>query len=85
MESFLKVPIFGPHLPFYERNAITRAEFTIIWQGVPRSNGEPFFGLHLCLARRCSENLQSAKGPAQYESGQGNNTVSRRNHLLYHF
>ena len=32
MESFvLKVPILGPHLPFHERNAVTRAGFTIIW------------------------------------------------------
>ena len=30
MESFvLKVPILGPHLPFLERNAVTRAGFTI--------------------------------------------------------
>ena len=84
MESFvLKVPILGPHLPFYERNAITRAGFTIIWHST--SKGETFFGLHLYLARRCCENLQSAKGLAQYKSGQGNNMVSRRNRLLYHF
>ena len=32
MEScVLKVPILGPHLPFHERNAVTRAGFTIIW------------------------------------------------------
>ena len=69
MESFvLKIPILGPHFPFYERNAITRAGFTIIWHST--SNGSRaqmvrlFFGLHLYLVERCCENLQSAKGPA---------------------
>ena len=39
MESFvLKVPILGPHLPFYERNAITRAGFTIIWLSTIRGS-----------------------------------------------
>ena len=33
MESFVqKVPILGPHLPLYERNAIIMAGFTIIWR-----------------------------------------------------
>ena len=40
-----------------------------------------FFGLHLYLAERFSENLQSAKGPAQCKYGPGNNMVSRHNHL----
>ena len=53
--------------------------------GASRSDGETFFGLHLYLARRCCENLQRAKGPAQCKSGPGNNMVSKRNHLLYHF
>ena len=90
MESFvLKVPISGPHLPFYERNAITRAGFTIIRHCTNKGSRAQmvrlFFGLHLYLAGRCCENLQSAKGPAQYKFGQGDNMVSRRNHLLYHF
>ena len=37
MESFgLKVPILGPHLPFHERNAVTRAEFTIVWHSTSK-------------------------------------------------
>ena len=37
MESFvLKVPILGPHLPFHERNAVTRAGFTIIWHSTSK-------------------------------------------------
>ena len=85
MESFvLKVPILGPHLSVYERNAITRAGYTIIWHSDSTSKGSHaqmvrlFFGLHLYLAGRCCENLQSVKGPAQNKSGQGNNMVSRR-------
>ena len=35
-----------------------------------------FFGLPLYLAEKCCENLQSAKGHAQYKSGEGNNIVS---------
>ena len=39
MESFvLKVPILGFHLPFYERNAITRARFTIIWRSTSKGS-----------------------------------------------
>ena len=37
MESFvLKASILGPHLPFYERSAITRAGFSIIWHSTSR-------------------------------------------------
>ena len=37
MESFvLKVNILGPHLPFQERNAVTRAGFTIIWHSTSK-------------------------------------------------
>ena len=37
MDSFvLKVPTLGPHLPFYERNAITTAGFTIIWHSTSK-------------------------------------------------
>ena len=50
-----------------------------------RLDGETFFGLQLYLAQRCSENLWSAKGPAQCKSSQDNNMVNRRNHLLHHF
>ena len=41
----LKVATSGPHLPFYEHNAITRAGFTI-WHSVraPCSDGKTFFG-----------------------------------------
>ena len=90
MESFvLKVPILGPHLPIHKRNAISRAGFTIIRhstsKGFRAQMVRLFFGLHLHLAGRPCENLPSAKSPAQYKSGQGNNMVSRRNHLLYHF
>ena len=34
-----------------------------------RSNLETFYGLHLHLAERCCENLQSARGPARFKSG----------------
>ena len=45
MESFvLKVPILGPHSPLYERNAITTAEFTIIWHSTTK-------GLHAQMVR----------------------------------
>ena len=91
MESFvLKVPILGPQLPYYERNAIARAGFTIIWHSTSKGSRRaqmvrPFFGLYLqYIWPEDVENLQSAKGPAQYKSGQGNNMVSRRNHLLCH-
>ena len=54
--------------------------------GALRSDDETFFfGLHLYMAGRSRENLQSAKGPAQRKSGPGNNMIGRRNHLLYHF
>ena len=37
MESFvLKVPILGPHLPFHERNAVTRVGFTMIWHSTSK-------------------------------------------------
>ena len=37
MESFVpKVPILGPHLPFHERNAVTRAGFTILWHSTSK-------------------------------------------------
>ena len=57
-------------------------------QGLRAQMVRLFFGLHLYLARRCCENLQSARGPARCNSGPGNNMitlVSRRDHLLYHF
>ena len=39
METFvLKVPILGPHLPFYERNVITRAGFTTIWHSTSKGD-----------------------------------------------
>ena len=41
--------------------------------------------LHLHLAGRCCENLQSAKRPAQCELDPGNNMVSRRNDLFLLF
>ena len=41
------------------------------------------FGLHLCLARRYCESLQSVRGPAQCKSGPGNNIVSRCNDLWF--
>ena len=66
----LKVATSGPHLPFYERNAVISAGFTI-WHSVraPRSNGKTFFGLHLYLAGRFCENPQSTSGSVQYKSG----------------
>ena len=90
MESFLqKVPMLGPYLTVYERNAITRVGFTIIWHSTSKGSRAQlvrlFFGLHLYLAGRSCENLQSAKSPALYKSGWGNYMVSRRNHLLNHF
>ena len=68
----LKVAICGPHLPFYERNAITRAGVTI-WHSAkaPRTDGKTFFGLHIYLAGKCCNNLQSTRGPVQYKSGPG--------------
>ena len=37
MESFvLKVSILGFHLLFYERNAITRVGFTVIWHSTSK-------------------------------------------------
>ena len=55
-----------------------------LYQG-PRAQIVRFCLLHLYLAGRCCENLQSAWGSAQCKYGQGNNVVSRRNHLLYIF
>ena len=34
-----------------------------------RSHLKTFYGLHLHLAERCCENLQSARGPARCKSG----------------
>ena len=70
MESFVpKVPILGPHLPSYERNATTGAGFTIICHSTSKWSGVQmvrlFFGLYLDLAGRCCKNFPSAKGPAQ--------------------
>ena len=68
----LKVAISGPDLPFYERNAITRAGFTIWYNArAPRTDGKTFFGLHLYLAERCCKNSQSTRGPVQCKSGAG--------------
>ena len=68
----LKVATSGPHLLFYERNAITRDGFTI-WQSAraPRSDGKTFFGLHLYLAGTCCKNPHIARGPVQCKSGLG--------------
>ena len=44
-----------------------------------------FFGLHIYLARRFCENLQSARGPTQRKPGSVNNKVSKRNYPLHHF
>ena len=81
----LKVATSGPHLRFYERNAITRAGFTI-WHSAraPLSDGKTFYGLHLYLAGRCCKILPSTKGPVLCKSGP-EYMVSKRNHLMYHF
>ena len=48
MESFvLKVPILGPHLPFYERNALTRAGFTIMWRSTSKGSRAQMLRLFL--------------------------------------
>ena len=59
----LKGATLGPNLLFYERNAITRAGFTI-WHSARAlcSDGKTFFGLHLYLAGRYCENPQSTRG-----------------------
>ena len=62
MENFvLKVPILDPHLPFYERNAITSVRFTIAWQSTSKVSHAQmvrlFFALQLYLAGRCCQNL----------------------------
>ena len=47
----MEVSTSGPHLTFYERNAITRARFSM-YNIVPealRLDGKTFFGLHLYL------------------------------------
>ena len=36
MSFVLKVPILGPHLPFHERNAVTRTRFTKIWHSTSK-------------------------------------------------
>ena len=51
------------------------------YQG-PRAQMERLFLLY--LERRCFENLQNARSPAQCKSGPGNNMVSRRDQLLHH-
>ena len=68
----LKVATSGPHLLFYERNAITRARLTI-WHSAraPRSDGKTVFGLLLYLAGRCCEITQRTRGPMQFKSGRG--------------
>ena len=72
--------MFGPRLPFCERNVITRAGFTIIWHSTSKGSLAQMvrlcFGLHLYLAGRCCENFQSIKGPAQCKSGPSNNMIS---------
>ena len=68
----LKVTTSGPHIPFYEGNAITTAGFAIRHSATaPRSNGKNFFGLHLYLAGRCCKHPQSTRGPVQCKFGPG--------------
>ena len=67
-----KFAISGPHLNFYERNAITTAVLAIWYSAsAQRSDSRTFFGLHLHLAERCCKNLISARDPAQYKSSLG--------------
>ena len=49
----LKVAISGPHLPFYERNAITMAGFDL-WHSAsaPCLDGKTFFVLQLYFCRK---------------------------------
>ena len=71
---------------FYGRNAITRADLPYgAVPEAPRSDVETFFGLRLYFAGRSFQNLQTVRGSVQCKSGPGNNMVSKRNHLLYHF
>ena len=59
----------GPHLPFYESNAITRAGF-ILWHRARtlRSDGKSFYDLYLYLAGRCCKNVLCTRGPVQCKS-----------------
>ena len=58
MESFvLNVPILGPHLPFYERNAMTRAGFTIIWPSTCKGSRAQMVRLFLVFTYIWQENV----------------------------
>ena len=90
MESFvLKVPILGPHLPFQERNAVTRAGFTIIQHSTSKGFRAQMVRLFLVFTYIWQEDaakiFKVPRIPAQYKSGPSNNMLNRRNHLLYHF
>ena len=62
----MKLRVCVPKSFFYGRNAITREDLLHgVIPGAPHSDGETFFGLQLYFARRCCQNLQSARGLAQ--------------------
>ena len=60
----LKAATSGPHLPFYDRNAVTRAEFTI-WHSAwaPRSDGKTFFWSSLTFGREMLQKSQNYQRP----------------------
>ena len=58
MESFvLKVSILGSHLPLYERNAITRAEFAIIWRSTSKGPRAQMVKIFLVFSYIWQENF----------------------------
>ena len=91
MESFaLKVPILGPHLPFYERNAITRAGFTIIWHSTSKGSRAQMVRLFLVFTnlwpQDCAKIFKTPR--VQHNINLAREItwlVGVTNHLLYHF
>ena len=65
-----KVPTSGPHLNFYERNAITSAVFGSVPRPCPQIVGL-FLVFTYVWQEDVAKNFLSARGPAQCKSGPG--------------
>ena len=90
MESFvLKVPILGPHLPFHERNAVTRAGFTIIWHSTTKGFRAQMVRLFLVFTyiwqKDVAKIFKVPRSPHNINLARAITWLNRRNHLLYHF
>ena len=81
----LKVATLGPHLSFYKRNAITTAGFTIWYSArAPRSDGKTFL-VFTYIWQEDVANIPKVPAAPCNVNRSGNDMVSKRNYLMYHF